>query len=144
MAARTHQKPIVGRLGGNHCFSGVYFQIVVEHEVNIVRQEFFTSRLLSDWFQSAFAQLELVRSREKRPAYRVMPNRIGNRTFLYDEIVQAFLGCGIGCGKSSRTGADDDQIKVIAHSNVPSPKSQVQSPKSKVRFASIARNYNVE
>src|SRR4030095_4708277 len=68
-------------------------QVMVENEMNVVREQFFASWLFSQWFQRSLVHLHFIRSREHGPTDRVLANRVGDGTLLDYEVVQA-LACG--------------------------------------------------
>ena len=60
-AARLHDKAIsMVSLYVGHFFAGRDAQIVIEHEMNVVRQQFFTSALVAHGMQRAFAHFQFV------------------------------------------------------------------------------------
>ncbi len=88
-------------------FVSVDPEIVVENKVDVVRQQFFARRLLANGLKSAFMHFQFVGSGEEGAANWILPNRVRDRSFLDDEIVQTFLRGCVGGGQSRRTGADD-------------------------------------
>ncbi len=95
-------------------FAGVDAQIIVEHEMNVMRKKLFPRRLLANRLQRAFAHFEFVRRREHCAADGILPNRVGDRSLLDDNVRQTFARRCVRSRQAGRPGADDQKVESFA------------------------------
>src|SRR6266511_6374977 len=88
-------------------FVGVDVEIVIEHKVNVMRQQLFARRFLAARLQGSLMHLQLIWRGEEREADGIQTDGVSNRAFLEDEITQTFLRGCISARETCRASADD-------------------------------------
>src|SRR4051812_25065356 len=115
-ATSMNCEPVVVRtFDSNNLFTRGDVQVVIQHEVNVVRQQFFTSWFFPDWPERTFTHLEFIGRGKHLASDRILPNRVGDGSFFDDQIGQAFAGRGVSGGQSGWSRADDYKIEWIRH-----------------------------
>src|SRR5215813_9228709 len=111
---RLHYKSFLNISGNvDDSLAGIDLQILIQHEMDVVRQQFFAARFLAQGLETSCAHLQLVRGGKHCAADRVEANGIGDGALFDHQVIQPFTCSYVRSRQSCWSSPDNQQIQLL-------------------------------